>query len=314
MPSTKSAYHLIALLLALPPLQAQAAEPPKVLASIKPLHSLAATIMAGVGQPDLLMRATASSHTYTLRPSDARAIGQADVIFWIGPAYESFMAKAVSGAPRAKMVAMSGLSDIRLLPLREGGVWATHDETGHDHRHGQGQDKAEQDMHLWLDTANAQGIARAMAEALSTVDPANSASYRANTANLVERIASLDRELKATLAPVAHKPYVVFHDAYQYFERRYDLTPVGAITVTPDRVPGPRRLSELRRAIGERKATCVFGEPQFTSSLVATVVGGTGARIGTLDALGATAAEGGEAYFTTLRGLAGSLADCLGKD
>lgn len=314
MPSSKAAYHRIALLLALLAPAAQAAEPPKVLASIKPLHSLAANVMAGVGQPDLLMRATASSHTHTLRPSDARAIGQADVIFWIGPAYESFMAKAVSGAPRAKVVAMSRLSDIRLLPLREGGVWSDHDAAAHDHGHSHGHDKAEQDMHLWLDAANAQVIARAMAEALSAADPANSPIYRANGAKLVEQLAGLDAELKAILAPVAHKPYIVFHDAYQYLERQYDLTPVGAITVTPDRLPGPRRLSELRRAIAERKAACVFSEPQFTSSLVATVVSGTGARIGTLDSLGATTAEGGEAYFAILRGLAISLVDCLGKD
>lgn len=302
---------LILLALAAPP-PARAGEPPKVLASIKPLHSLAANVMEGAGQPALLMRATASSHTYTLRPSDARAIAQANVVFWIGPAYESFMAKAVGGMARqARVVEMSKLADIRLLPVREGGVW-TDGAAEQDHGHA-GDHQDEFDMHLWLDTGNAQVIARAMAAALAAADPANGALYRANGAKLTERLERLDAELRTTLAPAADKPYIVFHDAYQYLERRYGLSPVGTITVTPDRVPGPRRLSDLRRAIVERHAACIFSEPQFTSSLVTTVANGTGARSGILDSLGATTADGTEGYFATMRALAGSLVACLGK-
>lgn len=290
---------------------ARADEPPQVLASIKPLHSLAAAIMAGAGAPVLLMRATASSHTYTLRPSDARAIERAQVIFWIGPGYESFMAKAMQGVARqARVVEIGELPGIRLLPVREGGVWAQHDEAAHAQS---GDQDDETDMHLWLDIDNAQAIVWAMTASLTAADPANGALYEANAAHLTERLAELDEELRDVLAPVAGKPYIVFHDAYQYLEQRYGLNPVGSITVTPDRVPGPRRLSELRRAIAERKAVCIFSEPQFTSSLVATVSNGTGLRSGILDALGATTVDGPEGYFTTMRALAGSLASCLGQ-
>ncbi len=298
---------------------AQAAEPPRVLTSIKPLHALAAGIMDGVGEPTLLLRATASPHTYSLRPSDARAIAQADVIFWIGPAYESFMVKAARGrAPQARVVAMAELAGMALLPTREGGVWEDHDEgatsdhaRGHSHGHSHSHDADETDMHLWLDPANAKAIVRAMADILATRDPVNAQVYGANATRLAGRIDGLDGELKAQLAPVADKPFIVFHDAYQYFERRYGLTAAGAITVTPDRVPGPRRLTELRRAIRDRQAACVFSEPQFTSGLVATVLEGTPARGGILDPLGATAPDGKDGYVGLMRNIADSFTACL---
>lgn len=305
---------LVPLILA--SVQTEAAEPPRVIASINPLYSLAAIVMDGVGKPTLLMRTNASPHTYTLRPSDARNIERANVIFWIGPGYESFMAKAVASLPRqARVVEMSKLADVRLLPLREGGVWAEDADHDHGHAHGAGSAnvQAEQDMHLWLDTDNAKAIAKAMAASLAEVDPANAERYRANADKLAAQLDSLDNELRAKLAPVAHRPYIVFHDAYHYLERRYELTPAGSITVSPDRVPGPRRLSDLRRAVIDRKAACIFSEPQFTSSLVATVANGTRARSGVLDPLGVATGDGKDGYFNMMRGLASSLVTCLGE-
>lgn len=290
-------------------LPALAAEPPKVLTSIKPLHSLAMTVMDGIGKPNLLLRATASAHTYTLQPSDARAIERANVVFWIGPDYEAFMARPVKGLPRkAHILSMSKAAGVMLLPTREGGVWAAAD--GHDHAHGK---HTEHDMHLWLDPVNAKAIASAMAATLAEADPSNAARYQANAEALAVRLDSLDQDLRARLAPVAHKPFIVFHDAYQYIEKRYGLTAAGSITVTPDRTPGPRRLSELRRAITERKAGCVFREPQFTSALVGTVASGTPARPGVLDPLGAAIPEGKDAYFTMMTALADGFVGCLSQ-
>jgi zinc transport system substrate-binding protein len=290
------------------------AEPPRVLASINPLYSLAANVMDGVGQPTLLLRANASPHSYSLRPSDARAIEQAQVIFWIGPDYESFMARAVGSLPRkARAVQMSKLTDIQLLPVREGGVWESEADHGHGHDHGKGQAGSEQDMHLWLDPDNAKAVAQAMAATLAEADPANADRYNANVARLATRLDTLDGEMRNSLAPVAHRPYVVFHDAYHYLEHRYGLTPAGSITVTPDRMPGPRRLSDLRRAVIERNAACIFSEPQFTSSLVTTVASGTKARSGTLDPLRTATADAKEGYFAMMRGLAASLVTCLGE-
>lgn len=294
------------------------AEPPRVLTTIKPLQSLAAGVMAGVAQPHLLLRATASAHNYALRPSDVQALQKADVVLWIGPEYEAFMAKAARSLPkRAAVIEAARIKGVALWPTREGGLWESHEDAGggshgHAHRGEHGHDDhGEQDMHLWLDPANAKLIASALATALGRRDEANAGRYAANAAALSARIDTLDKELVAKLAPVKDKLFVVFHDAYQYFEKRYGLASAGSITVTPDRVPGPRRISELRRTITERNAVCVFSEPQFTPTLVGTVLEGTNARGGVLDPLGAAAPEGPDGYFGLMHGIADSLKACL---
>lgn len=305
------------------------AEPPKVLAAIKPLQALASSVMQGIGQPSLLLRATASAHTYALKPSDVQAIQRADLVFWIGPDYESFMAKAVANLPKnGKVVQMSKARGVTLLPTREGGVWEEHSDGaaapankitasrgnrsgGHSHDHAHGHDHDEEDMHLWLDPTNAKAILAAMSEALGRVDAPNAARYAANATAAAAAIDALDGELATKLAPLKDKPFIVFHDAYQYFETRYGLNAVGSITVTPDRVPGPRRLSELRKKITEQGALCVFSEPQFTSGLVGTVLSGTKARGGVLDPLGAAAPDGPDGYAGLMRGIANGLSSCL---
>lgn len=285
-----------------------AAEAPRVVATIKPLQALAAGVMDGIGTPTLLLRAATSAHTYTLRPSDLQTLQRAQVVLWIGPDYESSMAKAIGALPKTTVVMRAARAKgLSLLNVREGGVW----DDGHSHGHGHSHSHAERDMHVWLDPANAKVLAGAIAEALSRADKANAARYAANAEALAARLDALDAELAAKTAPIRQKPFIVFHDAYQYFERRYGLTAAGSITVTPDRVPGPRRLAELRRTIAERGALCVFSEPQFTSTLVATVLEGTPARGGVLDPLGTNVPDGVEGYFALMHGLADGLKSCL---
>lgn len=296
-------------LLALP----AAAEAPKVVTTIKPLQALAAAVMEGAGTPSLLLRATASAHSYALRPSDLQSLQKADLIFWIGPDYESFMAKAVRSLPKqARITQLSKAPGVKLLPTREGGVWES-DDHGHGHSHGHSRAHAhdEQDMHFWLDPDNAKAILAAMSGALSKADAANAARYAENAKAAAAAIDALDAELAAALAPVKDKPFIVFHDAYQYYEKRYGLTAAGSITVTPDRVPGPRRIEDLRKTIAERGALCVFSEPQFTSGLVDTVLAGTKARGGTLDPLGASAPDGTAGYAGLMREIANNLKSCL---
>jgi len=287
---------------------------PKVLATIKPLHALAASVMDGVGSPSLLLRASASPHTYALKPSDAQALQKADLIFWIGPDYEAFMAKSMRSLPKsARVLQMSKLPGVTLLATREGGVWE-EEAHGHNHGHNHAHDAKghdEEDMHLWLDPINAKAILAAMSEALGRADAPNAARYATNATAAAAEIDALDAELATKLAPLKDKPFIVFHDAYQYYEKRYGLNAVGSITVTPDRVPGPRRLSDLRKKITEQGALCVFSEPQFTSGLVGTVLSGTKARGGVLDPLGAAAPDGPGGYAGLMRGIANGLSNCL---
>jgi zinc transport system substrate-binding protein len=302
-------YSISVLALGLLVVAGPAAAQPKVMASILPLQSLAAGVMAGIGEPATIVRSTGSPHSFSLRPSDARGLNASDVVFWIGPEYETFLAKPLAGlAGKARIVPLLSAAGVKPLPAREGGAWEGHDH-GHSHAHKPGA--AELDPHVFLDTDNAKAIVRVMADTLRTLDTVNAARYTANAEATVARLDALDAELKSALAPVARVPYVVFHDGYQYVEKRYGLNAVGSVTVSPERTPGARRLGEIRRKIDRLNAACVFAEPQFNNALVGTVLEGTKARRGLLDYIGVDQAPGAEAYFGMMRGLARDLAGCL---
>ena len=204
-----------------------------------------------------------------------------------------------------------------LLPIREGGGWEAHAEHGHehaeaDHHDGEHGEHGALDTHVWLDPRNAAAMARAIAAALVEADPENAAVYRANAARLDADLAVLERSLATRLAPVRDRPFVVFHDAYQYFEARFEVNAVGSITVSPESQPGAARLRELRQTVSSTGALCVFSEPQFEPRLVATVVEGTDARSGILDPLGADLPAGPEQYFSLMQAMTESLLACLG--
>lgn len=289
------------------PLGAVAAQP-AVVASIKPVHALVAGVMLGVGEPRLLVAGGASPHEYSLKPSDGRALGAAQVVFWIGPALENFLVKPLANAPAARSVALLTAPGVTVLPLREGGVWEAHDEA-HDHAHDL---TASHDAHVWLDPVNAIAMVRQIVAVLGAADPAHQAVYARNGAALVERLERLNQQLAAALAPVRTRPYLVFHDAYQYFERRYGLNAVGSVVLSPEQRPGAKRVAEIQARVRERQVRCVFSEPQFQPALVATIIAGSAARQGVLDPLGAELPAGPDAYFHLLEALAEAVRGCLG--
>jgi len=298
---------------------------PAVVASIPPIHSLVAGVMEGIGDAHLLVKGGASPHTYTLRPSDAGLLSRADVIFWVGEELEAFLVKPLSAlGAAAEVVALSEAPGLRLLAAREGGLWEEHADEheagGHGHEgHGDGHaHEAESehghgahDMHLWLDPANAAAMVDAIVAALGRRDPGRADAYAANGARLRARLADLRDEIKGTLAPVADRPFMVFHDAYQYFETAFGLTAVGAISVAPQRMPGARRLGELRHRLTSTGVRCVFREPQFAPRLAETLVDGTPASIGVLDPLGADIEPGPDLYGRLLKSNAEAVKTCL---
>ena len=309
------------------PLPARA-DAPRVVASIVPIHALVAGVMDGVATPTLLVKGGASPHAYALKPSDAEALQQADVVFWVGDELETFLEKPLRAIPRdARIVALHEAPGVTLLPYRVGGPRMDHahdhaDEghahEGHahaDHAHadGHGHAHGETDMHIWLDPVNAQAMVDRIAHVLSDADAANAARYQANATALRTRLGELDAALRQDLEPVKARAFVVLHDAYQYFETRYRLSAAGSITVSPERRPSAQALVDVRARITETGAACVFAEPQFEPAIVATVVEGSGARTGVLDPLGAALTPGPDAYFELLQGLAESLTACLGQ-
>ncbi len=299
---------LAALLLFLAP-AAQAA--PQVVVSIYPIHSLVAGVMAGVGEPLLLVRGAASPHDYALKPSDAKALANADVVFWVGPQLETFLVKPLATVKKgASVVALAQAPGIALKENREGGTWEAHD---HGHGKEAKHDDDETDMHVWLDPVNAQAMTAMIAETLAAKDPANAAVYRANGAKVTARLVALNTALAAKLKPVAGVPYVVFHDAYQYFDTRYGLNAIGSVTVSPERPPSAARLRAVRAKIVALKARCVFGEPQVKPSVVAAVMEGLDVNTAILDPLEQGPNPGPDAYFTGMERLADAHVACLSR-
>lgn len=313
-PSTRWWLKLLSMLLLCGPLDGIAAES-RVAASIKPVHSLVAGVMQGVGEPTLLVPGGASPHEYSLRPSDLRAIGEARVVFWIGPDLETFLVKPLANvADRVRAVALMEAAELVVLPLREGGAWEPHAHGHGDHDRGHKHDRGhvDYDAHVWLDPVNAVAMVRQIVATLGESDPDRRADYARNGAALIERLDQLNQRLSMELQPIQDRPYIVFHDAYQYFERRYGLNAVGSVVLQPEQRPGARRVAEIQKRIRDLQARCVFSEPQFQPTLVETISVGSDARKGVLDPLGVELTGGPEAYFQLLKNLADSLRECLG--
>lgn len=304
---------------------AVSADAPNVVVSIKPIHSLVSAIMQGVGEPKLIVEGSASPHTFTLKPSNAIALQKADLVFWVGHGMEAFLEKPLDSiASKATVVTLEDAPGIEKLHFREGGPFEAHDhgdhhhdhdgdhdeEAGHEHGHDD-HDHGAYDTHLWLDPMNAKALAQEIERRLVQADPANATTYQQNGAGLMKRLDALDTELKTTLAPVKDKPFIVFHDAYQYFEHRYGVNVAGSITVSPENMPGADRVTQIHKKLTDLGATCVFAEPQFEPKLISVVTEGTKARSGTLDPEAGTLTPGPELYFDMMRGLATSMKTCL---
>lgn len=289
---------------------------PRVVATIKPIHSIAANVMAGIAEPELLLDAAVSEHTAQLTPSQVEAMQNADLILVVGDNLEAFLHRALQNPEIAqkKLVEAAELPGITTLPLRSGDLWEPHDHAGEDaHAHDHDHDHAHggADPHIWMDPENAKVIATELAKALGELDKENAAKYQANAASFATGLDALSQNIAAAVAPVRGERYIVFHDAYQYFEARFGMSPAGSITVNPEAAPGARRIKEIHDRIEATKAVCVFAEPQFESKYVDTVIEGTQARPAVLDGLGAGEPKGPGAYAGMMHSFVTALTSCL---
>ena len=310
MPVIRRLAVLVALLGALWVPGRAMAEAPRVVASILPLHSLASQVMAGVGEPALLIEGAASPHNFQLRPSDARRLSQADLILWVGPAMEGFLPK-VLGSLEGRVDTLAFLD----LPAFAHLSNVQNEGHGHGHGHGHGDNHDHgghgADAHIWLSPANAAVMLAALAERLAAIDPANAERYRANAADALRRLEKLDERIAAELSPVKDMPFVVFHDAYGAFVDHYGLDQAGYVTLSPERGAGAGHLREVIDGVRQRSVRCLFAEPQFNPAMLEAIRADTGARMGVLDPLGADLEPGPEAYARLMSNLAAGLKDCL---
>jgi zinc transport system substrate-binding protein len=304
---------------------AGASEAPKVVVTIKPIHALVRQVMKGVAVPTLLIDGSASPHTFTLRPSTARAINDADVFIRTSESLEAFTRKIAQSLPASVTVlTLMDAPGVRLLDQRHGGTFEPHEHVhpadekdadhGHDHDHEDEDHDGVKDGHIWLDPRNAKAIVAAVTKTLAARYPEHADTFKANAAELDRRLDALDQDIAAELSGVRSKPFVVFHDATHYFENHYGLDAVGSITVSPEVPPSARRLTQVRQKIVALGAVCVFSEPDFQPNLVAAVTEGTAARAGTLDAEGLLLTPAPDLYFDLMRGLAHNLVKCLNAE
>lgn len=280
-----------------------------VVASIKPLHSLVAAVMEGDEQkPLLLVDGKASMHGFSLKPSQRRALEEADLVFYISPELESFVAKALyQSSGKTRQSRLSEVEGLTLYPVR----WPHHhDEDEHEHEDEHGEESGD-DMHVWMSPENAKLMVAEIARRLSEAYPQKQALYERNAKALFARLDALDQAMAARMAKIAHKPFVVFHDAYQYFEKRYGLQLAGAINLHPEDSPSAQHVRELRQMIVQKQVKCVFREPQFEGRLVDNLVEGTPASSAMLDPEGALLEPGPELYFQLIESVAAGLEKCL---
>ena len=285
------------------------ADVPKVVTDIPPVHALVAEVMGDLGAPELLLAKGADEHDFQLRPSQAGAVADADLVVWIGPELTPWLEGAMEGRPEA--AAALALLDAEGTVRRAYGAAKAEGHDDHSHEEHEGHDHGSEDPHAWLDPGNAQAWLGLIAGELGRLDPENAGVYAANAAAAADEIAALDAELGALLAPVQDKPMVTFHDAYGYFVDHYGLTFAGSIALGDASSPGAARLAALRGELEAGGVVCLFPEVQHDPALVEQLAEGTGVKIGgELDPVGSSLDAGPGAYAALLRGMATAIADC----
>ncbi len=321
----------------------------KVVASIKPIHSLASYLMDGIAKPDLIVDGYASPHGFAMKPSHAKMLQNADLIFWVGEDLENFLEKPLSSiAKKAEKIELMETKGLQVLKFRERNIFDEHDHDDHgkkeddhddhghddhgkkeddhddhghddhgkkeddhdDHGHDDhdGHSHGEFDPHIWLDPINAKAMLNEMAEHLIENDPKNETKYKSNLAKALKEIDKLTIDVMTDLSSSVSS--IVFHDAYQYFEERFNVKVLGAFTVNTDVMPGAEQLAEIREIIKHDKVACVFSEPQFNPDIINAVAKDMKIKTGVLDPLGATLNPGKDLYFNLIRNMSASFKGC----
>ena len=304
--------------------------------TIQPINSLVSAVIGNTGKSISLIPAEISPHEYKLKPSDAKKLQEGNIIFYVSNHLESSVTKVFENLPKnIKIINLMEESEINHLEIRDNEAWERHDHHGHDDhddhdkhgkkhddhddhdKHGKKHDdhddhEIEDDVHIWLSPDNAIKIITKVKKELSLYFPENANVYNQNATKFIAKINNLKKELTQELSPIKDKPYVVFHDAYQYFEKTFGLNAVGSVALEGDIASSPKQISFIKDKIVKLKASCVFQEPQFDSKLVKIVVEGTKAQIGTLDPLGVNVSGKEDFYLQLLRNMSKSLKECLG--
>ena len=293
----------------------------KVVTTIKPLHSLISSVMDGVGEPSLIIEGTNNPHTFVFKPSHAQMLEEADLVFWIGEDLEAFMEKPLESlAKDAQIISFMELGSIEKLKFREENVFDDHDDhddhdghedehEGHDDHAGhEGHNHGEFDAHIWLDPMNAKEMVHEIAHELSELDPSNKETYEANANRTLKSLDKLIEDVdKAVPKDIS---YIVFHDAYQYFEKRFGVSSAGALTLNPDVLPGAKQIADVQDLISDKGIKCIFSEPQYNPKIIETLASDMNISTGIMDPLGAYLEKGNTMYEELIKEISNSIKKC----
>jgi len=286
---------------------------PKVVVTIPPVHSLVSAVMQGVAEPVLLFDGGQSPHSNSLKPSLIRQVARAELFIWISPDFEISLRKAVAQQRDMRVLTLIDEPDMHIFPARQSKMWQA-DHASHDHsKHSEVESTGAQqpDMHLWLSAENALAIVAVVQQVLTEMDPQNARLYQSNSLKVMDEISETKKAIAQSLQVIKDIPYLVFHDAYQYFEKEYDLNPVGAVTLNPERKPGIKTMIAIEQNIELQDVQCIFHEPQFQPRLVARIAEDTGIRSGELDPIGASSRSGPGLWFDLMLSLRNNLLACI---
>jgi len=301
-------------------------EAPKVVVDIAPVHSLVSMVMKGVGEPTLIIPANASPHDYTLRPSAAKALQNADIIFWMGSSLTPWLDRATTTLMKdAQMIALLDTEDTIILEVRDeltfdadhGDHQEHEDHDEHDEHkdhvseHKDGHEHHGIDPHAWLSAKNASVWLSVIAAHLSEIDPKNKETYKTNAAVGQKDITDLATDISKTLSGVQGRSFIVYHDAFQYFENDFNFTAAGAISPSDAAPVSPARIAAIRSMIEKEGIDCILSEPQYSQGLIQSVSSGTEVNLGIIDAIGAGITIGPDLYNTLMRNMAKTFADCF---
>ena len=281
----------------------------KVVTSIKPIHSLASYLMQGIGSPSLIVEGSNSPHNFTLKPSHAKMLQQADLVFWVGENLETPLEKPIKSiSKKSKVIELLEINGLKKLEFREKNIFDGHDDHGHKKKDDHGHAHGDHDPHIWLDPSNAKVIAKKMTKELVSLDKENAKTYKENSKKLIKEIDLLIKDIKNNTNKNAS--FIVFHDAYQYFEKKFRVNAIGALTVNTDILPGAEQLKDIRNVINKKKAKCIFSEPQFNPNIINAIAKDTNIKTGILDPLGSTLPADKNQYFMLIKNISNSLKPC----
>ena len=281
----------------------------KVVTSIKPIHSLASYLMQGIGSPSLIVEGSNSPHNFTLKPSHAKMLQQADLVFWVGENLETPLEKPIKSiSKKSKVIELLEINGLKKLEFREKNIFDGHDDHGHKKHDDHGHAHGDHDPHIWLDPSNAKVIAKKMTKELVSLDQENAKTYKENSKKLIKEIDLLIKDIKNNTNKNAS--FIVFHDAYQYFEKKFRVNAIGALTVNTDILPGAEQLKDIRNVINKKKAKCIFSEPQFNPNIINAIAKDTNIKTSVLDPLGSTLPADKNQYFMLIKKISNSLKPC----